>query len=232
MTQADLPSPTPADDTPTRLGTAACPATAIDAARLLLEAVAVGPGEMLLDLAAGLGHGAGLASHRGAIATGIASEEALLDQARRVYPNALYYTGTPDSLVFANGFFAAVIHHGGTALAAAAETRAAIVRREVFRVLQPGGRYAGLYLGRPEVGAVQDAGSGQSAWDADSMSKLRSGWQDVGFDAPRTVVTELAWQPVTASDRELLARVDTTDASTPITLVRWPALLLVAAKPR
>lgn len=187
---------------------------------------------MLLDLATGVGHGAGLASHQGAIATGIDVEEALLDLARRSYPNALYYSGDPDSLVFANGFFTAVIHHGGTAMAASAEKCAGVSSHEVFRVLTPGGRYAGLWLGKPEFGAApRSANSGQAAWQADITAKLRSRWQDVGFDAPRTIATELAWHPVTAGDRELLAGLGAIDASAPITLVRWPVLLMVATKP-
>lgn len=187
---------------------------------------------MLLDLATGLGHGAGLASHRGAIATGIDVEEALLDRARRSYPNALYYAANPDSLVFANGFFTTVIHHGGAAMAASAETFAAVSSREVFRVLAPGGRYAGLWLGSPEVDTLEGATTGRSAWHEETLSGLCKHWEDAGFDAPRTIVTELAWQPVTASDRELLAGPGAIDASAPITLVRWPVLLMVATKPR
>lgn len=209
---------------------------------LLLEAVEVGPGEMLLDLTTGLGHGAGLASHRGAIATGIDDVETLLDQARRRYPNALYYAGNSDSLVFANGFFAAVIQHAGASAVAAAETFAMISNSEVFRVLQPGGRCARLWLGAAdigaadigaaEIGAAESLVSGQSAWSDEHLAELCKPWEAAGFARPQTRIGELCWQPVTASDRELLAEsIDTASISTPITLVRWPALLLVATKP-
>ena len=146
------PDSGPHPPAPVFLGTSACPITALNAAELLLDAVAIGPGDMLLDLATGLGHAAGLASHRGAIATGIDPSEPLLDQARRHYANALYYPGNPESLVFASGFFTAVIYHRGLQ-----QTPSPTALAEAFRVLMPGGRYAALWLAprrQPDSGEI------------------------------------------------------------------------------
>lgn len=145
--------PRPQD--PVTWGTSACPITALGAAELLLGAVAIQPGEMLLDLVTGLGHGAGLASRRGAIATGIDRREMLLKQAGRLYPNTLYYLGDPESLVFPSGFFAAVVHHAGTIDAPSPTTLT-----EVYRVLAPGGRYAAVTPLEPAVGDLRSATPG------------------------------------------------------------------------
>lgn len=146
MTEFETPPPPSSTaDIVSLAGTSACPLSATWAAGLLLDAAGVQAGDMLLDLESGLGHGAGLASQRGAIATGVDRREVLLDQAKRLYPNALFYPANypanAELLAFASGFFAVVIHHRGlqqppspTALA------------EAFRVLMPGGRYAALWL--------------------------------------------------------------------------------------
>ena len=170
-------------------GTSACPLTAFGVAELLLDALAIGPGEMLLDLAAGLGHGAGLASQRGAIATGIARREALLDQARRRYPNALYYLGDPESLVFASGFFTALVHHAGTI-----DTPSRTTLAEAYRVLAPGGRYAAAIQLGPAVGGPRSARPEADPYSTTNAAQVRASWEAVGFIDLRIVVSQIPRQ--------------------------------------
>lgn len=187
----------------TSTGTSTCPHTAMAAAELLLDAIGVQAGDMVLDLASGLGHGAGLASQRGAIATGIDRHEAPLDEARRRYRDALYYGGNPESLVFANGFFAAVIHHSG---AWTPPSPAALA--EAFRVLMSGGGYAALWL----VPRQPPAPDGPAAPNppVQATAELRSHCTAVGFTEVRCWDTKLSGEQ---------------DAC-------WTALLMSAIKPR
>lgn len=186
-------------------GTSACPHTAMEAAELLLDAIAVQVGDLVLDLASGLGHGAGLASQRGAIATGIDRHEASLDEARRRYRDALYYGGNPESLVFANGFFAAVIHHSGLQTRPSPATLA-----EAFRVLMPGGRYAALWL-EPQ----QPDGPGGSA--APTASPSAQAVTDLHRDCMAAGFTDLRYWDTNLPGKEG---------------ARWTAFLISASKPR
>lgn len=144
---------------------------------------------MLLDLVTGLGHGAGLASRRGAIATGIDRREMLLKQAGRLYPNTLYYLGDPESLVFPSGFFAAVVHHAGTIDAPSPTTLT-----EVYRVLAPGGRYAAVTPLEPAVGDLRSATPGTGPTSMTNPAHIYATWKAAGFMDLRIVVSQMPWQ--------------------------------------
>ncbi len=218
-------------------GTSACPTTALDAAKLLLEAVAIEPGEMFLDLVTGLGHAAGLASQWGAIATGIDRRDELLDQARRRYPNALYYPGNPVSLVFPNGFFAAIVHHAGTA-----ETPSQAALAEAYRVLAPGGRYACIALGGPALApnrasdcpavATPEALPGP----APEAARAGAGWEAAGFTDLSVRTSDLGWRPAgMAAWRALQTALPTIDAHRapriPPPSLHWPMVVVCGCKP-
>ncbi|MFZ5653141.1 MAG: class I SAM-dependent methyltransferase [Pseudomonadota bacterium] len=213
------------------LGTPHCPLTALRAAELLLEAVAPNPGEMLLDLATGLGHCAGLASRRGAIATGIDSSERCLDQARRNYPDALFYPGVPESLVFAGGFFAACVQHAGPGVPSPATLA------EVHRVLMPGGRYAALCLGSARVPdqCANDAGDRQTEAGEEPGAALRQTWRAAGFTRIRTAQVAIDGQAAVAGGQLVAPRplvgpgLPLSQAGRPPAL--WTAVLIAASKP-
>lgn len=214
------------------VGTPWCPFTSLRAAELLLEAVALNRGDMLLDSATGLGHCAGLAGQRGVIATGIDSHEGRLDQARRHYPNAMFYAGIPESLVFADGFFAACVQHAGPAGVPSTDAVA-----EAHRVLMPGGRFAALCLGALQLPDPRPSGSGswQIDSEADSIAALNQAWSAAGFTRIRTTRVAIDAQP--ADVREWLAALEpwVRQGLPPrhghLPPVRWTAVLVAGVKP-
>lgn len=213
------------------LGTPWCPVTALAAAERLLEAVAPQPGTLFLDLVAGLGHCAGLATRRGAIATGIDDCDQRLAEALRNYPQALFYTGRPDSLVFADAFFSAVTHHAGPGRAPSPAALA-----EAYRVLVPGGRHAALCLGAPatpeNLGSEPETPAGGHG---DSGAALCARWEAAGFEQVQMTQVHIDGQPNGCQDR---AAVPTPIAGHPAVFtgsrpppLRWTALLVGGSKP-
>lgn len=213
------------------LGTPWCPVTALAAAERLLEAVEPKPGTLFLDLVAGLGHCAGLATRRGAIATGIDACDQRLAEALSNYPQALFYAGKPDSLVFADAFFSAVTHHAGPGRAPSPAALA-----EAYRVLVPGGRHAALCLGAPatpeNLGSEQETPSGGHG---DSGTALCARWEAAGFEQVRVTEVHIDGQPDGCQDRAAV--------TTPVAghlpaftrgrppPLRWTALLVSGSKP-
>ncbi len=123
----------------------------------LLNATGVEAGMQMLDIATGPGYVAGGAHHRGAIASGIDLAESMIAQAKSKFPDALFYEGDAESLIFPSEYFDVVtcsfgLHHleyPEKALAAA------------FRVLKPKGRYGFTVWAQPKrhgfFGLVMDA---------------------------------------------------------------------------
>lgn len=104
----------------------------------LLNATNVAAGMMVLDIATGPGYAAGGAHRRGAIATGIDFSGAMIALAKRNYPDALFYEGDAESMLFPNGFFDAAVCPFGLLHLSNPEKAVA----EAFRVLRCGGKYA------------------------------------------------------------------------------------------
>jgi SAM-dependent methyltransferase len=101
----------------------------------LLEALAVGPGQRLLDLCSGTGHGVAAALARGANAEGIDLAPAMVALAQQAYPQGRFWVGDAEALPFAAHAFDAVsclfgLNHLPDQPQALAEAR---------RVLRPGG---------------------------------------------------------------------------------------------
>lgn len=132
------------------------------AAEPLLDAVAVGPGVRLLDVACGTGYLANLAAGRGADAIGTDYVEAMVEQAQRLHPETVYRQADGEALPFtANNFDAVVCSFGMLHFADPGKAIA-----EAFRVLVAGGRYAFTVWNPPKtspyfsnfIGAVQAHG--------------------------------------------------------------------------
>jgi SAM-dependent methyltransferase len=117
-----------------------------EATRYLLDAVAIQPGMRLLDMCCGPGYGAGEAIARGASACGIDLAPAMIEQARRRFPNAEFREGDAEALDFPDASFDAVICPFG--LMHLGEPDRAMA--EAFRVLKPGGRFAFAVWCAPE----------------------------------------------------------------------------------
>ncbi len=129
----------------------------------LLDAVGVEAGSVFLDIATGPGYTAGAAQMRGAIATGVDFSAKMVDEASRNYPNALFYEGDAEHLVFPSGFFDAATCPFGL-LHMADPDRA---MSEAWRILKPGGKFAFTVWAPPEkhaffklvLGAISRHGS-------------------------------------------------------------------------
>lgn len=112
------------------------------AAVALIEAIAPGDGELLLDVACGTGNAGVLALERGAEVIGIDTAERLLDVAReRCGPGAEFVAGDATALAFEDGSFdLAVSVFGVTNGILSGQVADAVA--EMSRVLRPGGRLA------------------------------------------------------------------------------------------
>lgn len=104
----------------------------------LVDATGAGTGTRFLDVCCGPGYSAGEAAARGADALGIDIAPAMIEEARRLFPNAAFRVGDAEALDVADASADAVVCAFG--MLHLAEPERAIA--EVFRVLRPGGRYA------------------------------------------------------------------------------------------
>lgn len=118
----------------------------VQAAPALLDAVGATRGTVMLDVASGPGLVAAAAAERGVRVTGVDFASAMVDQARRRYPEIAFREGDAESLAFADGGFDAVVMSFGMLHLARPDTAIA----EAHRVLRPGGRYAFTVWAAPE----------------------------------------------------------------------------------
>jgi SAM-dependent methyltransferase len=123
----------------------------------LLDAVAVGPGKRVLDIATGPGYVAARAAERGADSVGLDFSETMLAYARSRSPNVEFVRGNATKLPFPDGSFDAAI----VAFLLLHVSRPEEVVAEAARVVAPGGRAA------------------FSVWDEPSRGR----WLGVVFDA-------------------------------------------------
>ncbi len=128
----------------------------------LLEAVGVGDGMRVLDVAAGPGYAAAAASLRGADAVGLDFAAAQVALAREQYPTLEFHQGDAEALPFPDESFDAVVSNFGMLHFARPERMLA----EAHRVLRTGGRVAFTVWAKPEdakgfgivLGAVETLG--------------------------------------------------------------------------
>jgi ubiquinone/menaquinone biosynthesis C-methylase UbiE len=104
----------------------------------LVEAVGAGSGQRFLDVCCGPGYSAGEATASGADALGIDIAPAVVEEARRLFPKAIFRVGDAEALDVADTSLDAVVCAFG--MLHLPQPERAI--DEVFRVLRPGGRYA------------------------------------------------------------------------------------------
>ena len=128
----------------------------------LLEAVGVGDGMRVLDVATGPGYAAAAASLRGADAVGLDFAAAQVALARAQYPTLEFHHGDAEALPFPDESFDAVVSNFGMLHFARPERMLA----EARRVLRTGGRVAFTVWAKPEdakgfgivLGAIETLG--------------------------------------------------------------------------
>jgi SAM-dependent methyltransferase len=116
------------------------------ARRAILEALALGPGDHLLELGCGGGLLLRDALSTGAQATGLDHSSAMVELARERAPAAEVVLGTAESLPFADATFSAI----AMSIVLLFFDDPVTVLRECRRVLHPGGRLAAYTIG-PEL---------------------------------------------------------------------------------
>jgi len=179
----------------------------------LLDAVEVEAGSVFLDIATGPGYTAGVAQARGAIATGVDFSAKMVDEASRNYPNALFYEGDAEHLVFPSGFFDAATCPFG--LLHMADPDRAI--SEAWRILKPGGKFAFTVWAPPEkhaffklvLGAISRHGSmdvplpeAPPFFRFSEAAESQKALETAGFSDINISELTLHWQPT--SGQELL----------------------------
>jgi ubiquinone/menaquinone biosynthesis C-methylase UbiE len=118
----------------------------------MLTAVDAGAGRRLLDVCCGPGYLAGAAAARGMAAIGIDISPAMVDEARRRFPDAEFHVADAEDLGFPDRSFDAATCAFG--LLHLPDARGAIA--EAFRVLVPEGIYAFAVWCRPEKARLLD----------------------------------------------------------------------------
>ena len=178
----------------------------LQAVEPLLDATGVEAGMQVVDIATGPGYVAGGAHRRGAIATGIDFAGSMVAQAQKNYPDALFYEGDAESLIFPNDFFDVAICPFGLLHLSDPEKAVSCA----FRVIKPGGRYAFTVWASPErhaffeivLGAISAHGSHDVALpqappffrfsDPDECRIILS---EAGFTNIEVSEIPLSWQP-------------------------------------
>ena len=169
----------------------------------LLDAAAVGRGSRVLDVGTGTGVAAAAARDREAHVTGIDFSPAMITEAERHVPGAVFHVASADSLPYPDGAFDAVIangvlHHLG---------RPDRALTEAGRVLAPRGRVACTVWDAPEkldafglfLAAVEEhVGSADlphgplfGVTDADTLTGL---FTDAGFTEPTVTSVPSTWR--------------------------------------
>lgn len=120
--------------------------------RELIELLAPRTGERVLDLGCGTGHLTHQIALTGAEVTGLDLSPAMIEQARRNYPELEFVQADAAAFEFARPFdavFSNAALHWVTQPEAVVEC--------VARALQPGGRFAAEFGGKGNIGAIRQA---------------------------------------------------------------------------
>jgi SAM-dependent methyltransferase len=121
------------------------------AAEPLLDAVGLGPGTDLLDVATGPGALAAAAASRGLRPVGVDLSPRMIELARRLHPGIEFREADVEHLPFAGGVFDAVVCSFG--LGHFPRPEAGVV--ECVRILKPGGRIAFSWWDDPSRQRIQ-----------------------------------------------------------------------------
>lgn len=118
--------------------------------RMFLDAVQVGEGMHVLDIATGPGYVAAAAAQRGAHAVGIDFSPAMVALARQLYPTVDFREGDAEALAFPDGSFDAVVTNYGMQHF----FRPECALGEAYRVLHHGGRVGFVVTAKSEENVV------------------------------------------------------------------------------
>ena len=120
--------------------------------RGVVELLAPQPGERILDLGCGTGHLTNQIAQAGAEIIGIDISEAMIGEARRLYPNLRFEIANATGFHFDEPFDAvfsnAAIHWMKDQPA---------VTRSIWNALKPGGRFVAEFGGKGNIGAIRAA---------------------------------------------------------------------------
>ncbi len=170
----------------------------------LLEAVGVGEGMRVLDVATGPGYAAAAASLRGADAVGLDFAAAQVALARSQYPTLEFHQGDAEALPFPDRSFDAVVSNFGILHFARPERMLA----EANRVLRNGGRVAFTVWAKPEeakafgivLGAIETLGDmdaplppGPPFFRFSDGEECRRVLVEAGFVAPEIAQVPQVW---------------------------------------
>jgi ubiquinone/menaquinone biosynthesis C-methylase UbiE len=112
----------------------------------LLDAAGVKKGTKVIDIATGPGYVAAAAARRGATVIGVDFSTAMIEEAKRHYPDIEFREGNAEQLLFGNNLFdAAVMNFGVLHLDKPDQALA-----EACRVLRTGGRFGFTAWAKPE----------------------------------------------------------------------------------
>ena len=171
----------------------------------LLDAVRVGPGVRVLDVATGPGYVAGAAALRGARIVGLDFSTAMLAEARRHHPAIEFQAGDAEALPFPDAGFDAVVMSFGLLHLDRPDRALA----EAHRVLRPGGRLGFTVWAKPEqsvafgivLRAIERHGRldvplppGPPFFRFSDPEESRRALLSVGFQAPEVVLVPQVWR--------------------------------------
>jgi ubiquinone/menaquinone biosynthesis C-methylase UbiE len=187
-------------------------------------------GKRLLDICTGTGHLAAAAARRGAVAEGLDFAEAMVEQARRNYPDLTFTVGDAETLPYEAGSFDIVACAFGHLHFDDADRAIA----EAARVLVPGGRYGFTVWCGPGQGAamfklIVDAVKAHGTTDVGlppapplfrfaDPEESRTTLERLGFRDVESRVIDLSWEA--ESGAEILEMIYKSIVRTPILFER------------